>query len=100
MQKLALPCLISDQILNPDQARPDNTLVYESVTSQFLCFFVSCVKFLKCPTLISYQGNPGALGPRGDVGLPGTDVSYISRHISKLDKRIDNIMYYIYDLCL
>lgn len=85
MQKLALPCLISDQILNPDQARPDNTLVYE---------------FLKCPTLISYQGNPGALGPRGDVGLPGTDVSYISRYISKLDKRIDNIMYYIYDLCL
>lgn len=85
MQKLALPCLISDQILNPDQARPVNTLVYE---------------FLKCPTLISYQGNPGALGPRGDVGLPGTDVSYISIYISKLDKRIDNIMYYIYDLCL
>lgn len=81
MQKLALPCLISDQILTI----PDNTLVYE---------------FLKCPTLISYQGNPGALGPRGDVGLPGTDVSYISRYISKLDKRIDNIMYYIYDLCL
>lgn len=39
--------------------------------------FVSCVKFLKCPTMISYQGNSGPLGPRGDVGLPGTDVSYL-----------------------
>ena len=54
---------------------------------------MSFIKFLKCLTLISYQGNPGALGPRGNVGFPGPDVSYLNVYLRSLMK--ESIAVYI-----